>query len=71
VKITQREISKNELNVIYDDFKKIEIQDGVPQKEQKRYQYIAEENGMILGFASGLTTHKWFYLTDYEKEVKI
>ena len=64
MRITEREISQSELNAIYDDFKKIEIQDGIPQKEQVRYQYLAEDHGDIMGFASGLTNHKWFYLTD-------
>ena len=62
--ITDRDISKHELDEIYEDFKKIEIQDGVPQHEQVRHQYIAEENGIIIGIASGLTNHKWFHLTD-------
>lgn len=64
MEITDREITENELNEIYDDFKRIEIRDGIPQEEQKRYQYIAEENGIIIGFVSGLTNHKWFYLSD-------
>jgi len=64
MKITDRDIIKKELDDIYDDFKKIEIQDGVPQVRQERHQFIAEENGMIVGFASGLTNHKWFYLSD-------
>jgi len=64
MKITDRDITKKELQNIYDDFKKIELQDGVPYIEQERYQFIAEENGIIIGFASGLTNHKWFYLTD-------
>jgi len=62
--ITDRDITKGELNDIYDDFKNIEIKDGVPQIKQERYQFIAEENDIIIGFASGLTNHKWFYLTD-------
>ena len=64
MKITDRDISKQELQDIYDDFKKIEIQDGIPQVAQVRYQFIAEENDIIIGFASGLTNHKWFYLSD-------
>jgi len=64
MKITNRDITKKELNDIYEDFKKIEIKDGIPQGKQERYQYIAEENDIIIGFASGLTNHKWFYLTD-------
>lgn len=64
MRITDRDITKNELDNIYNDFKKIELQDGVPDTEQKRYQFIAEEDSIIIGFASGLTNHKWFYLTD-------
>ena len=64
MKITDRDISKKELNDIYDDFKEIEIQDNVPPNNQRRYQFIAEENDIIIGFASGLTNHKWFYLSD-------
>ena len=64
MKITDREITKKELQDIYDDFKKIERQDGVPDATQKRYSYTAEENGIVTGFASGLTNHKWFVLTD-------
>jgi Predicted acetyltransferase len=62
--ITDRDISKQELDDIYQDFKEIEIRDGVPQREQTRHQFVAEEDGKIIGFASGLTNHKWFFLTD-------
>jgi len=62
--ITDRDITKKELQDIYDDFKKIETQDGVPDVPQVRYQFIAEDNEIIVGFASGLTNHKWFFLSD-------
>ena len=62
--ISDREIAQNELRAIYDDFKRIETNDGVPPCEQQRYSRIAEENGLVVGFASGLTNHKWFFLTD-------
>ena len=64
MKITDRNVTKQELKEIYDDFKKIERQDGVPDGERKRYSFVAEENGMVIGFASGLTHHKWFFLSD-------
>ena len=64
MKITDREITKKELQDIYDDFKKIERRDGVPNVEQIRYSFTAEENDTVTGFASGLTNHKWFCLTD-------
>jgi N-acetylglutamate synthase-like GNAT family acetyltransferase len=62
--ITDREITKAELDAIYADFKVIEARDGVPHFEQKRYNVVAEENGAVVGFASGLTNHKWFFLSD-------
>lgn len=62
--ISQRDITQEELNMIYDDFKKIEIADGVPQQEEKRFQFLAEENGEVIGLASGLVRYRWFYLTD-------
>lgn len=64
MKVTDRDITKKELDNIYEDFKKIEIQEGVPQVKQERYQFIAEEKDKIIGFVSGLTNHKWFYLSD-------
>jgi ribosomal protein S18 acetylase RimI-like enzyme len=64
MEITNRELSKLELKEIYDDFKKIELQYGVPQVEQERHSITAEENGKVVGMASGLTNHKWFYLSD-------
>lgn len=64
MEILEREITDSELQNIYEDFKKIEIQDGVPQVKQSRYQYIAEEEENVIGFISGLTNHKWFFLTD-------
>jgi N-acetylglutamate synthase-like GNAT family acetyltransferase len=62
--INNRSITKDELNEIYDDFKRIEKQDGVPDPNTNRYEYIAEENDKVVGYVSGLTNHKWFYLTD-------
>ena len=65
MKITDRDITKEELNAIYDDFIKIEIQDGIPQVERKRYNFIAEDNNKVIGFVSGLSHfHTWIFLSD-------
>lgn len=64
MKITDRAITQDELQMIYDDFTKIELRDGIPQTPVERYQFTAEENGTVKGFVSGLTEHKWFYLSD-------
>jgi len=62
--ISERDITPAELESIYDDFRNIEIADGVPQRKTERYQYVFEENGAVIGYVSGITEHKWFYLTD-------
>lgn len=62
--ITDRDITQDELNSIYEDFKIIDRRNGIPDVPQVRYQYIAEQDGKVIGFASGLTNHKWFYLSD-------
>ena len=62
--ISDRDVSKQELDDIYADFTKIDAQDGIPEHKQIRYQYVAEENGIIIGYASGLTNHTLFYLSD-------
>ena len=62
--ITDREVTRAELDAIYKDFKVIERRDGVPDAPQIRLQYVAEEDGRMVGLASGLTNHKWFSLTD-------
>ena len=62
--ITERDITPAELKSIYDDFSKIEMTDGVPQRSIDRYQYVLEDNEALIGYVSGITEHKWFYLTD-------
>jgi len=64
VKIVDRNLTKDEHKYIYDDFTKIDIGMGIPQVERKRYSYIAEKNGAIIGFVSGLAGHKWLSLTN-------
>ena len=62
--IYDRCITPDELEYIYDDFKKTEESCGVPQRKTVRYQYVAEEDGKVIGYVSGITEHRWFYLTD-------
>ncbi len=56
--ISERDITPAELESIYDDFRNIEIADGVPQRKTERYQYVFEENGAVIGYVSGITEHK-------------
>jgi len=62
MEIYDRIVTDDEFKNIYDDFKKIEIQNGIPQAEEKRYRLVAEENGNLIGVAEGYTNHKWFVL---------
>ena len=64
MQITERAITQDELQMIYDDFTKIEIRDGISQTPVVRYQFTVEDDGKVVGFVSGLTEHKWFYLSD-------
>ena len=64
MRITERDITKTELEAIYEDFRNIEIKDGVPQKKTERFQFVIEDGDRIIGYVSGITEHKWFYLTD-------
>ena len=64
MKITDRDISRQELEAIYADFAVIDLQDGIPDHPSARHQYVAEADGIIIGLASGLAQHRWFYLTD-------
>ena len=61
---SNRDISKEELDNIYEDFKKIDDEYKVPNAKTKRINVTVEDNNEIIGFASGLTNHKWFNLTD-------
>jgi N-acetylglutamate synthase-like GNAT family acetyltransferase len=65
VKITKREITKEEHQMMLDDFRKIEIEHGVPDANTRRLNVTVEdESGAVIGFASGLTNRKWLNLTD-------
>lgn len=43
---------------------RLEIAEGIPQRKSERYEFLAEENGRVIGYVSGVTEHKWLYLTD-------
>ena len=64
MEISKRDISKDELAKINDDFRKIEAEYDVPQSNRKRLNVTIDEDGEVVGFASGLTHHKWFFLSD-------
>ena len=65
MRILNRCITKEELDNIYEDFKKIEKLDGLPEANRRRVEYICEDNNnKVIGYVSGLTNHQWFYLSD-------
>jgi len=64
MQITEKNLTNDELKYIYNDFTSIEIALGIPQKERVRYSYAAKENGNVIAYASGITNHKWFLLSD-------
>ena len=64
MKITKREITAQEHKDIYDDFRVIEIEHGVPEANTRRLNVTVDDGGSVIGFVSGLTNRKWFNLTD-------
>lgn len=64
MKFSDRDITKEEHTRICDDFRKIEIEYNVPEAKQERYNITVDEDNEVVAFASGLTNHKWFNLTD-------
>ncbi len=64
MKFTTRDITKEEHTEILDDFRKIEIEYGILEASPKRLNVTVDEGGKVVGFASGLIRHKWFYLSD-------
>lgn len=64
MEIIKRETSSEERSRILRDFDQILARDGVPRYDGKRYSFVAEENGKLIGYASGLKEHLWLYLTD-------
>lgn len=64
MKIYEREITRSELDSIYDDFKAIKLKDGIPQRKTERFQFVLENEVRVIGYVSGITEHKWFFLTD-------
>ena len=62
--IAECEISREQLDMICEDFKQLEAAEGVPFSPSERFQFSAEESGTMIGYVSGITEHRWFYLTD-------
>ncbi|MCL2369121.1 MAG: hypothetical protein FWC83_00405 [Alphaproteobacteria bacterium] len=66
MKITKRDITKEEHQMIQDDFRAIEVKYGIaPSDTQRLNVTVDDENGKIIGVATGLMyRNKWFYLSD-------
>lgn len=64
MEFSKREVTKEEYERIYADFRKIEIEYGVSEENSRRLNVVVEEGGEVVGFASGLVNRKWFNLTD-------
>lgn len=62
--IFERKVTKAELAEIYKDFDAMMLADGIEPSAQERYEFVAEDEGKLVGIASGLTNHRWFYLSD-------
>lgn len=64
MEISDREITTEEYNKILADFKKIEREYSLPDKKSLRLNVTVDKEDQVIGFASGLINHKWFFLSD-------
>ena len=65
MKLLDRLITKEELAEIYKDFDAIRIKNGVPVVKQERHEFTyIDDDGKIIGIATGLTDQRYFFLTD-------
>jgi len=64
MKISKREVNQAEYQAILADFRRIDAEFGLPDAAAERLNITVDEDGAVVGFASGLLHHKWFYLTD-------
>lgn len=64
MEFSTREITTKEYEEITADFKKIEHKFGIQDVPTRRLNRTVLEDGKVVGFASGLVYHKWFFLSD-------
>ncbi len=64
ITISNRELAEGERAQILSDFDQILMLDGVPKNNFMRFYLVADEDGQMIGFVSGLKEHKWLFLTD-------
>ena len=63
--LSEREITREELTRIRQDFSSLRTGMGVPSVAQQRHTFVAESDHHLVGCATGLRTENgWFYLTD-------
>jgi len=66
MKITKRDITSEELKMIHDDFRAIEVKYGVALDKKERFNItIDDDDGNIIGIATGLSHRDVaFFLSD-------
>ncbi len=64
IRISRRDLEINERREMLADYEHILQKAGVPQRDMKRYAFVAEEDGLTIGYISGVTDHLWLYLSD-------
>ena len=64
MEIINRDLVADERTRILADYDQILANDGVPQRGFKRYSLVAEDDGKLIGYVSGLSDHLWLFLSD-------
>lgn len=64
IRITDRKLIEGEHARILADCDQILLKAGVLENGFMSYSLVADEDGQMIGFVSGLKNHKWLYLSD-------
>ena len=64
IKYISRDLLTDERRRILADYDQIMINAGIPLRGIKQYSLVVEEDGQLIGHASGLVDHRWLMLSD-------
>ena len=64
IRITKREPKIEERSHLFTDLDHILAEAGVPPRGYKRFSLVAEDEGKLVGYTSGIADHRWLLLSD-------
>ena len=62
--ITERDVTKEELERVRVGFVEHQAEYGIPETWQQRHGFVVMDSDKFVGCVSGLTDNNWFYISD-------